>query len=96
MNSTQLGTEHLSLIELLGGGRCQETPPKGWKSPKSIAKVPEGTEVYIQSLRSGQWERGLVVEYWEKGQFLEVRCGQRLQKIFRPENLATKQISLMM
>lgn len=95
MNSAGSQTEHLSLIELMGGNPCRETPPKGWKSPKSIAKVPEGTEVYVQSLRSGQWERGTVKEYWEKGQFLEVRCGQRLQKIFRPENLATKLVRLM-
>lgn len=93
MNQSQ--TEHLSLIELMGGNPCYENPPKGWKHPKAIANIPEGTEVYVQSLRSGEWERGLVVEYWEKGQFLDVRCGQRLQKIFRPENLATKQIALM-
>ncbi|MHC5763090.1 hypothetical protein [Nostoc sp.] len=88
-------TEHLSLIELMGGCPCSETPPKGWKSPKSIAKIPPGTEVYVQSLKSKQWERGMVEEYWERGRFLEVRCGQRLQKIFRPENLATKELSLM-
>lgn len=92
---TQSQTEHLTIAELLGGMREYDKPPQGWKHPKAIAKIPQGTEVYVQSLRSKQWERGVVEEYWERGGFLEVRCGQRLQKIFRPENLATKQLSLM-
>lgn len=91
----QSQTEHLSLIELMGGSRCVDKPPVGWKHPKAIAKIPAGTEVYIQNLRSGQWEKGIVEDYWTRGRFLEVRCGKRLQKIFLPENLATKQISLI-
>ncbi|MDZ7970514.1 MAG: hypothetical protein RM368_37250 [Nostoc sp. DedSLP03] len=89
-------TEHLSLTELMGGSRSFDQPPSGWRHPKAIAKIPAGTEVYIQNLRSGLWESGVVEEYWEKGRFLEVRCGSQIKKIFRPENLATKQITLMM
>jgi hypothetical protein len=95
MNSApQSQTEHLSLIELMGGSPCRDNPPKGWKYPKSIAKIPEGTQVYVRNLRSGQWETGITQEYW-RGGFLEVRCGSRVQKVFLPENLATKQIALM-
>ncbi|WP_375471007.1 hypothetical protein [uncultured Nostoc sp.] len=81
MNQIALSSEHLSISELLGSnGRLLESPPKGWKSPKSITKIPPGTEVYWQSLKSGQWQPGIVEEYWERGAFLEVRCGQKLQK----------------
>lgn len=95
MDSVRSQTEHLSLTELMGGSRSFDKPPKGWKHPKAIAKIPPGTEVYIQNLRSGQWEKGVVEDYWARGGFLEVRCGSQIKKIFRPENLATKQITLI-
>lgn len=97
MNSaSQSQTEHLSLVELLGGNQCFDKPPVGWKHPKAIAKLPPDTEVYVKNLRSGEWERGIIKEYWQRGSFLEVLCGSRLQKVFAVENVVTKQILLMM
>jgi hypothetical protein len=95
-SAPQSKTEHLSISELLGfSGRCLDTPPVGWKHPKAIGRIPIGTEVYIQNLKSKQWEAGQVVEYWERGEFLEVRCAQRVQKIFHSENIVTKLLTAM-
>lgn len=87
MDSVRSQTEHLSLVELLGGVRSFDRLPLGWVTATALDNVPSGTKVYIKNLRSREWEQGTVIEYWEKGQFLEVRCNGQIKKVFVIENL---------
>ena len=83
-------TERLTIAELLGGVPTYGELPSGWVAPKAIAFVPIGSKVYIKNLRTRNWERGIVLDYWERGRFLEVRCGERFQKVFSTDNIAIK------
>jgi len=83
-------TEHLSVAELLGDIPTYDQLPPGWANPRAIARIPIGEKVYIKNLRNRDWELGEVVEYWERGAFLQVRCARRSQKIFSPDNIAVR------
>lgn len=80
-------TEDLTIAELLGTVPTYDTLPEGWTHPRAIAQIAIGCKVYIKNLRTRDWELGEVLEYYERGAFLEVRCGQRLQKAFSVENI---------
>jgi hypothetical protein len=80
-------TEHLTIAELLGRVPTYDTLPLGWSHPKAIAQIAIGTKAYIKNLRTRDWELGEVTDYYERGAYLEVRCGQRLQKVFSIENI---------
>ena len=86
----QSQTEHLTLAELLGAVRTYNQLPQGWVHPKAIAQIAIGCKVYIKNLRTRDWELGEVEDYWERGAFLEVRCGKRLQKVFCNENIGVR------
>lgn len=86
----QSTTEHLTIAELLGSHPIYEKLPQGWKHPKAIAQIAIGSQPLIKNLRTREWEQGLVIEYWELGRFLDVRCGNRRQMIFTVEHIAVK------
>lgn len=87
MDSVQCQTEHLTIAELLGGVRSFGKLPLGWEIAKKLDCVARGTKVYIRNLRSGEWEPGTVLDFWDKGQFLEIRCNGQIKKAFVAENL---------
>ncbi len=86
----QSQTEHLSIAELLGAVRIYDHLPEGWIHPKAIDQIEIGSKVYVKNLKSRDWELGKVEDYWELGDFLEVRCGKRLQKVFCTENIGVR------
>ena len=86
----QSTTENLTIAELLGSVPTYDTLPNGWIHPKAIAQIAIGTKAYIKNLRTRDWELGEVEDYYERGAFLEVRCGKRLQKVFCNENIGVK------
>ncbi|MEH2085999.1 VapE domain-containing protein [Nostoc sp.] len=61
--------------------------PQGWMHPKAIAQVAIGQKVYIQNLKTKDWEVGETEEYSERGAFLEVRCGKHLKKVFSVDHI---------
>lgn len=80
-------TEHLTVAELLGYVPTYDTLPPGWSHPKEIASIPIGSKVYVKNLRTRDWELGEVLDYWKRGRFLEVRCGERFQMVFSTDNI---------
>ena len=80
-------TERLTIAELLGSHPSYDQLPQGWAHPKAIAQIAIGSKVYVRNLRTRDWESGEVEDYWERGDFLEVRCGKRLQKVFSVDNI---------
>ena len=86
----QSTTEHLTIGELLGHRPSYDQLPQGWMHPTAIAQIAIGTKAYIKNLRTKDWELGEVLDYYERGAFLEVRCGQRLQMVFAIENIGVK------
>lgn len=83
-------TEHLTIAELLGGVSTYGQLPNGWVHPQSIADVAIGSKPYIKNLKTRDWELAEVLDYWEMGRFLQVRCGKRLQMIFTREHIAVR------
>lgn len=86
-------TEDLTIAELLGVAPTYDKLPQGWKHPKAIAQIAIGSQPLIKNLRTREWEQGLVIEYWELGRFLDVRCRNRRQMVFSVEHIAVKSSS---
>ncbi|HYX19053.1 MAG TPA: hypothetical protein VE944_32825 [Nostoc sp.] len=85
-----LTTEHLTVAELLGTVPTYDQLPQGWIHPKAIAPIANGRQVFVKNLRTRNWELGKVEDYYERGAFLKVRCGQRLQMVFSTDNIGIK------
>jgi hypothetical protein len=83
----QSTTEHLTIAELLGAVPTHDKLPQGWTHPKAIAQIAIGQKVYAKNLRTRDWEFGEVIDFYERGAFLEVRCGRRIQRVFSIDNI---------
>lgn len=82
-------TKDIPWSVLLGLPEASNEIPKGYMRSPSL-NLKQGTDCFAWVVRSGQWTRAKFHDYCDRGDFAEVKIGDRIVKVFGAENLAIK------